>query len=205
VEGAVVFLRGISPRQARPWDHPPVRVEQQAFQFHVRQGNEEGLVGFVRRGDSVTLISLQEDFHALQARGAAFFTLVFPDPFQERTRQLDRRGLVTLSSNCGYFWMRAYLFVDDHPYYARTDAQGRFVLPAVPPGTYDLVCWLPNWNVQTRERDAETWQITRLTFRPPVEMVRPLRLERGGTETVRFELSAADFGDRSEASESSPK
>jgi hypothetical protein len=193
VAGAVVYLRGVDLGQARPWDLPPVRIEQRYQRFHVRQGNTTGLVGFVRRGDPISMISLDKDFHALQARGAAFFTLVFPDPDQERTRRLDRRGIVELRSNCGYFWMRAYLFVDDQPYYALTDARGQFRLPQVPAGDYELVCWLPNWKEQARERDAETWQITRLAFQPPVELVQRIHVERGGAVAARFELSEANF------------
>jgi hypothetical protein len=193
VVGAVVYLRGVDPSKARPWDHPPVRVEQRHHQFQVRQGNATGLVGFVRRGDPIAMISLENDFHALQARGAAFFTLVFPDPDQEQTRRLDRRGIVELRSNCGYFWMRAYLFVDDHPYYALTDGRGRFRLPQVPAGDYELVCWLPSWKEQARERDAETWQITRLTFQPPIEVVQRIRVEQGGTVAARFVTSEANF------------
>ena len=28
VAGAIVFLRGVDSKAARPWDHPPVRIEQ---------------------------------------------------------------------------------------------------------------------------------------------------------------------------------
>src|SRR5262249_39172772 len=126
VKDAVVFLRGIDPRRSRPWDHPPVRVEMRDYLLVVRQGAAEGRVGFVRRGDGVEMVSAQPAFHALQARGAAFFTLMFPDPGGPRTRRLGRAGVVELTSAAGHFWMRGHLFVDDHPYYARADAAGRF-------------------------------------------------------------------------------
>jgi len=38
-------------------------------------------------------------------------------------------------------WMQAWIVVQDHPYYAVTDGQGRFDLASVPPGTYELVFW----------------------------------------------------------------
>ena len=37
--------------------------------------------------------------------------------------------------------MRAYVVVLDTPYFAVTDAAGRFAIPAVPPGRYTLVVW----------------------------------------------------------------
>jgi hypothetical protein len=38
-------------------------------------------------------------------------------------------------------WMRAYLAVLDHPYFAVTGPDGRFTLPDVPPGEYLVVSW----------------------------------------------------------------
>jgi hypothetical protein len=193
VSGAAVYLRGVDPRRARPWDHPPVRIEQEGYRFHVRQGDAEGRAGFVRRGDSIEMVSRQNAFHSLHAGGATFFTLAFPDPDQPLSRRLKETGLVELTSAAGYFWMRAYLFVDDHPYYARTDDQGRFVLPAVPPGRYEVVCWLPNWHEARHERDPETGIITRLSFARPMEQVQSVRLDPGANAAIDFRISAEAF------------
>jgi len=38
-------------------------------------------------------------------------------------------------------WMKAYLGVFDHPYFAVTGADGRFSLPQVPPGDYTVTVW----------------------------------------------------------------
>jgi hypothetical protein len=193
VASAVVYLRGIDPRRARPWDHASVRVEMRDWQFHVLQGGADARTGFVRRGDSVEMVSAQPLFHALQARGAAFFALAFPDPGRPCTRRLTRPGVVELSSPAGYFWMRAHLFVADHPYYTRTDADGRFTLPRVPPGEYEVVCWVPDWRAAGRELDGDTGLPTRLTFRPPAEVVRPVRVTSGRDAEVAFVLSQSAF------------
>lgn len=193
VGNAVVFLRGVDVRRSRPWDLPPVRVVQRGYEVHVRQGGAEARDGFVRRGEAVEMVSAEPVFHSLHAGGAAYFSLVFPDPDRPRRRVLDRAGLVELSSAAGYYWARAYLFVDDRPYYAHTDAAGRFVLPRVPPGEYEVVCWLPSWREASHERDPETSLVVRLHFRPPVERVRKVRLDPGATREVTFALSPADF------------
>jgi hypothetical protein len=196
VAGAVVFLRGIDPRRARPWDHPPARVELRDYQVHVLQGEADWPSGFVRRGGVVTMVSAQGVFHSLQARGDAFFALAFPEPGLPCARRLDRTGVVELSSGAGYFWMRSYLLVTDHPYFTHTDARGRFSLSEVPSGRYDLVCWLPDWHEAGRELDADTGLICRLTFRPPVEVLRPIRLAECQTLTVPFRLPAERFGQK---------
>ena len=171
VANAVVFLRGVDPHRARPWDLDPARVELRDYQIHIRQGDADGAVGFVHRGDRIDLESKQNVFHSIQARGADFFALTFPDEGAVRNRVVNRGGLVELCSNAGQFSMRPYLFVDDHPYYARTAADGRYAFAKGSPGDYDLVCWLPDSQEASHEIDADTRLVTRLTFRPPREVV----------------------------------
>ena len=80
VAGAVVFLRGVNPAAAKPWGLPPVTVEMKDRNITIRQGDAEPRrVGFVRRGDEVTMVAADPFFHALRGRGAAFFT--FPPSF----------------------------------------------------------------------------------------------------------------------------
>lgn len=189
VAQAVVFLRGVDPKKARPWNLPPVRVEQRDRQLHVVQGSVDASSGFVRRGAAVEMTSREPIFHSLHARGAACFALPFPDPDQPLSRRLNEKGVIELSSGAGFYWMRAYLFVDDHPYYARTDAQGRFVLPQVPASDYELVCWLPSWHVQRHDRDPESGLISRLEFGPPLESVRKITVNAGAETTCDVQVS----------------
>jgi hypothetical protein len=193
INDVVVFLRGVDPSRSHPWDHDPVRIEQLAYQFRVYQGRGPSRFGFVRRGGKVEMVSTDEAFYSLRARGAAFFTLPFPEPHRPCERALSNNGVVELSSGGGQFWMRAYLFVDDHPYYTRTSADGRFLLSQVPEGEYELVCWLPNWHVERRERDPDSTLVARLFFRPPVERVRRVTVRRGEKCSVEVSLSAEMF------------
>jgi len=193
VAGAVVFLRGIEPERSRPWDLGPVRVEMRDRWFHLRQGDDAVGVGFVRRGDAVEMVSRDPVFHALRADGAAFFTLAFPDADRPRRRRLEKKGLVELSSGAGHPWMRAYLFVDDHPYYTRTDAAGLFALAQVPPGRYEAVAWLPNWAEAGHSRDPESGLVTRIVLQPPVEHARPVEIPASGTAELSFTFSTGEF------------
>jgi hypothetical protein len=193
VAGAVVFLRRVDPERARPWDHPPVQVVVKDCQYQVRQGACDASTGFVRTGDSITIVSQDDRFHAVQARGAAFFTLTLPDRDRPHTRALTHSGIVDLSSNAGQFWMRGHLFVADHPYYCRTDSAGRFSLEQVPPGKYEVACWLPDWHEASHERDGETTFISRLTFRPAVVKVRNITIGAGERKMTDFTYGSGDF------------
>jgi len=193
VAGAVLVLHGVEGRHPRPWDHPPVRVEHRDRRLHVVQGKGDFQTGFVRRGDTVEMVSREEVFNTVRGSGAAFFSLTLPDPDRPRRRAFQDNGVIELSSGAGYYWMRAFLFVDDHPYYARTDAAGGYELTGVPPGTYQVMCWMPNWNVARHERDPETTVITRLFFRPPVQREKSIEVRGGVISTVNFTRSRAEF------------
>lgn len=192
IQDAVVFLRGVEPALSRPWNHPAVRVEQQDLRLKVMQGEQLVRTGFVRQGEEISTTSSDPVFHMLQARGAAFFSCPFVERDQETRRRLDRPGLVELGSGAGYYWMNAYLFVDYHPYYVCTDADGRFRIDQVPPGRYQLACWHPNWQVLRRDRDPETGLISRITFAPPLEQSAKVEVTPGRSTRVDFTLPLPD-------------
>jgi hypothetical protein len=194
VAGAVVFLRKVEPASARPWDHPPVTIDHHERQLQIDQGDARAAVGFVRRGDAVAMVSHEKKFlNALHGDGAAYFTLMFPESEKPLSRVLKDKGIVELTSAAGYYWMRAYLFVDDHPYYTATDRKGLFELRQVPPGRYQLVCWMPNWHKKSEDRDPESGLVTRVHFGPAFELEREIEIERAGELHAEFAISPGMF------------
>ena len=72
---------------------------------------------------------------------------MLPDPDRPLTRQLTESGIVELSSGSGYYWLRGYLLVSDHPYATVCGPNGAFRFGQVPDGEYELACWVPNWQI----------------------------------------------------------
>src|SRR5262245_24393953 len=122
-----VFLREVELKKSRPWDHPKVHVAQRGRRLLLQQGDTVSHVAWVRAGDTIDVSNDDDHFHMLRGRGAEFFSLPFAQT-KVASRRLDKMGLVELSSGAFLFWMHGYLLVDKHPYYARTDALGRFPL-----------------------------------------------------------------------------
>lgn len=190
---AVVFLRGVDPARSRPWYHDPVTVAMRDDQLLIQQGEAEGRIGFVQRGQSIVIVSRQKAFHLLNAEGAAFFGLAFPEPDRPLSRKLDKAGHVELTSGAACFWMRGHLFVTDHPYCCLTDSAGRFLLDQVPVGTYELVAWLPNWHEADRHYNPETAEVTRLYFRPAVELRQQVTVQSGQPGPCSFRFAGEMF------------
>lgn len=189
VAGAVVFLRGIDPSKAKPWDLPPAKVEMKDRQIVIRQGEGEAQrAGFVRRGDTVSMAAVESVYHVLRGRGASYFSYTFPDPNQPLSRTFIRPGRVELSSGAGYYWASADLFVDNHPYYTLTALDGRFTLDQVPAGNLELAVWMPGWQPLHQERDPESAVVVRQTYTPPVEVVRRVAVERGRTAVLNVSV-----------------
>lgn len=65
-------------------------------------------------------------------------------------------------------WMRAYIVVQKHPYYAVTDENGAFQLAGVPPGQYELHVW--------HETLGESSQ--KVTVKPSAETAVTFQLEK---------------------------
>jgi hypothetical protein len=188
VAGAVIFLRDIDPAASRPWDLPPVRVEMGGGKITVVQGDRRDRMGFVRRGESFAAQSAEPLFHILRGRRDAYFSLTLPEPARPVSRALPTAGRVELSSATGLYWARADLFVADHPYFAVTDAQGRFSLDQVPAGPVEVVAWLPGWEVARQDRNPDTTAISQMTYAPPVERAARVVVEPRATAEANFSV-----------------
>jgi len=195
VADAVVSLHGIDLSRSKPWTLPPVTVELKDFRFLVRQGTTARAIGIVRRDAAVEFVAREPAMHSARGRGAAFFTQMLAAPDQPVSRSLPDAGMVELSSGSGYFWMRDYLAVSDHPYVAVTDADGRFRFDAVPEGEYELVCWKPSWQIARQERDPELIVPVRMEFAPPVEQRQRIRVGTNVDISGDFQLRLGTFGD----------
>ena len=60
-------------------------------------------------------------------------------------------------------WMRAWVVVAEHPFYAVTNDQGNFVLDNVPPGAYTLQLWHESLGAMTQDVTVKDEAITAVT------------------------------------------
>jgi hypothetical protein len=89
-----------------------------------------------------------------QPAGAAPIDRSFPNPE------------LAIRVNCNVHpWMRGYLFVFRHPFYAVTTKDGTFSLSGLPPGDYTIEAWQEQYGVQDQQvtigpKDSKTLSFT---------------------------------------------
>ncbi len=69
------------------------------------------------------------------------FNIALPMEGQVIDRTIDKPGLMKVGCDAGHDWMSAWLAVFDHPYFAVTDADGKYSIADLPPGEFTLVTW----------------------------------------------------------------
>jgi len=144
VRNAVVWLQ--TPPPGATWPSAPEKVEmdQKTCVFVPR-------VVIVPAGGTVEFLNSDRLLHNLHSASK-------DNPTFNRTQPRGRVIPVTFSKpeiiqvNCDlHSWMRSWVVVADHPFYALSNDAGEFVLPNVPPGKYVLQIWQESVGVTSRD------------------------------------------------------
>jgi plastocyanin len=113
----------------------PVVVDQAgcAYRPHV--------VGAVA-GQTIRFLNSDETLHNVNAVCTANkrFNVSFPMKGITHEKQFTTPEMVHLKCQV-HPWMSAYVGVSDHPFFAVSEADGRFAITGVPPGDYSVEIW----------------------------------------------------------------
>ncbi len=165
VQNVFVYVKkGLPVGKTFPAPKKGALVNQRKSMFRPRvQGLLVGQEVFMRNSDPVihnvrSLSSENRPFNIGQPAGTPDRKKVFK----------DREGPIEL--RCDFHpWMRAYLFVMEHPYFAVTDAQGRFTINDLAAGSYTLAIWHEAYGEQEQK----------------------ITLKAGGLKGIKFEFKPA--------------
>lgn len=144
VKNVVVWLQ--TPPPGASWPNTPVKVEmdQNGCVFVPR-------VVLVPSGGTVEFLNSDRLLHNLHSVSRE-------NPTFNRTQPRGRVIPVAFSKpeivqvNCDlHSWMRSWVVVADHPFYALSNDAGEFVLPNVPPGKYVLQIWQETLGISSRD------------------------------------------------------
>ena len=92
------------------------------------------------------------------------FNFALPMQNQE-VKKTFKNPLFPIELQCDVHpWMKAYVGVVDHPYFAVSDANGEFTLSQIPPGEYLLEAWHEFYGTQTQTLVIISQKNTVVTF-----------------------------------------
>jgi plastocyanin len=80
-----------------------------------------------------------------------------------RPIRFDRPGIVRVFCDI-HSHMNAYILVFSHPFFAMTDAEGRYRIENVPPGTYGVIAWNEGTSSETRPITVNDGGVAELDF-----------------------------------------
>ena len=175
------FVWAVSgPHKGRKWETPEAKVELRGergmFVPHVL-----GVMcgqPLVMRGDEwhynfhAHPCVNRRDFNVCVASGQVLVGHQVPkDPNAGVVRFTEKEKAIPVSGDV-YAWMQAYVFVLDHPFFAVTDAAGRFEIRGLPPGDYVFRVWHEPMTADVKAHETET----------------AVTLASGGTADVAIEL-----------------
>jgi hypothetical protein len=76
------------------------------------------------------------------------FNTAFPEQVKPKTITLREPGIIEIGCDAGHDWMRAYVHVFEHPFFAVSAKDGSFHLQ-VPPGRHTLRIWHEHYGTRT--------------------------------------------------------
>ena len=92
------------------------------------------------------------------------FNITIMDPTHFFRRRLKSPGRYRVDCDT-HTWMRAFIWVFDHPFHAVTDEDGSALIPNLPPGTYTVRSWHEvlgerSGHVTVEANHSITWEVT---------------------------------------------
>jgi plastocyanin len=140
VANAVIYIEALKKKSAAA-TAPTIVADQKDCHYDPH-------VIVVTDGDAFTVQNSDATFHNVHgyfdADHSTAFNLAQPTKGLKMVQRVKKPGMYFLRCDI-HPWMNAYVFVAGDGYATVSDADGRFTLSNVPPGTYKLVMWHEGW------------------------------------------------------------
>jgi plastocyanin len=104
----------------------------------------------VRTGQELKIINsdgITHNVHGM-SKTTQSFNAAMPGARKEMTKKFDKEEVVDVKCDV-HPWMKAYIGVFGHPFYAVTGPDGSFKLDGLEPGTYEIQAWHERLGLQT--------------------------------------------------------
>jgi len=134
IRNVVVSLNGVPAGSKAPVNPAPAKMDQKQCVFVPR-------VVVVPAGGTVEFLNSDRLLHNVRGGGKDNPPFNRAQP-HARTIAIGFKSPEVLRVDCDlHSWMRGWIVVAEHPFYAVTNEEGEFVFENVPPGKYKLQAW----------------------------------------------------------------
>src|SRR5499426_213197 len=145
LKDAVVIVEGVKRGKAMPPAAQNAEIDQKKCEYtpHVQ---------VMAVNSEITLRNSDPILHNIQffQGDKSLFNLAQPVQGQVSKQKLEK--VDTIYVECAvHGWMQGHVVVVDNPYYAVTDENGKFSIPDLPPGKYQVKIWHEYLGESTRE------------------------------------------------------
>jgi plastocyanin len=148
IYNAVVSLQNAPPGAKWEANLPSAKMDQKLCAFIPR-------VVVVPVGGSVEFLNSDRLLHNVRGGGKENPAFNRAQP-HARTISIVFKKPEVLRVECDlHSWMRGWVVVAEHPFYAVTNEQGEFILDNVPPGKYTLQVWQETLGTVTQDITVE--------------------------------------------------
>jgi hypothetical protein len=195
VQDAIVWLEGITEGKKKSGGSKQLVLDQ----FKCRYIPHVLVLPLGASLDIVNSDPILHNVHTYDAeeKGKTLFNIAQPIKGQRTTlghTLFKKPGLFLATCDAGHPWMSAYIMVAEHPYYALTDAQGRFVLENVPPGRYKIKMW--HEGVAIAKTEMENGKPKAYRYEEPYEEEQEVTVSPLGTVSVTFSFELRSSSSR---------
>jgi hypothetical protein len=130
-----VYIRNISGKFSPP--PTPVVLDQKGCEYHPH-------VNGIMVGQELQIKNDDSTLHNVHGMPTANpqFNVGQPVPGMVSSQKFEKPEETPFKIKCDvHGWMRSYMSVMPHPFYAVSSTDGSFKIPNLPPGTYKIVAW----------------------------------------------------------------
>ena len=184
LQNVAIFPANIDPDSLSPID-VTIDIRKCAFQAHVTA---------VLKGDNILIRNKDRTLHhtrgylypfrdnwnqtvtkeIFQTSSETVFNFAYPSSKTSQIEKLDQTGLIEIHNEVGFDWMKGYILVMPHRFFAVSDTKGEFSLKGLPAGLYDIVLWHETLGVKRQLVEVTTERETELEVIWQVESVTPI-------------------------------
>ena len=159
LRNVVVYVTAGLPEGTNYPPPPPAKLDQKGCQYHPHvAGLMVGQPLEIKNSDTTL-----HNVHAMPNNNAQF-NEGQPVPMST-TKKFDKAELVPFRIKCDvHGWMKAWMAVMPHPFFAVSQMNGSFTIPNLPPGTYTVVAWHEKYGPKEQQVTVAAKESKALSF-----------------------------------------